>query len=295
MNISAYPRTPMLSEDNVFITDSQENGTKGIKAKMLASQLLGFLDQDSLYAWYDAIKIPVWDRRRVYRGKNLGDSVTPLQQARIRNGTFEDLFIGDYWVINGHEYVILDFDYYMGQFETKENDAETLIQSHHVTLHIRNSDLFSSYSSSSKPTGGYINSIINTEVIPNTFNPMIETDFGDHTQPVTLYLSNAVDNSGSISSFVFFKIKSVIPTVSMIFNIAPQDNPDNFTNAAEGKMLAYYLIGKPQPVYEDSWFRDIGNTGTPLCINQNGLSRGDATISRKITPIFSIQYGLQGG
>ena len=37
----------------------------------------------------------------IYRGKHLGDSYTPEQQAMVEAGTFDDLFIGDYWEIDG--------------------------------------------------------------------------------------------------------------------------------------------------------------------------------------------------
>lgn len=37
----------------------------------------------------------------IYRGKNLGSAVTAAQWAAIDAGTFEDLFIGDYWTIGG--------------------------------------------------------------------------------------------------------------------------------------------------------------------------------------------------
>ena len=32
-----------------------------------------------------------------YRGKNLGSNITEAQSAAIRAGTFEDLYLGDYW------------------------------------------------------------------------------------------------------------------------------------------------------------------------------------------------------
>lgn len=297
MNISAYPRTPMLSEDNVFITDSQENGTKGIKAKMLASQLLGFLDQDSLYAWYDAIKIPVWDRRRVYRGKNLGNSVTPLQQARIRNGTFEDLFIGDYWVINEHEYVILDFDYYIGSYETETPEEITYVQNHHLTMYMRNSDLTSAYDSEQIPSGGYKNSILNVTYLPTDFNPIIEEDFGNHIQEITLTMSNAVNNSGSITSYAKDKVKSIIPTSKMVYGVGSK-NPTNIEIIFESRCLSYFeLYGGivPETIY-GVWLRDIGpKNGSVACAVEDNITFGAATTIRKITPIFSIQYGLQGG
>ena len=37
----------------------------------------------------------------LFRGKSLGTSVTAAQWAAIGAGTFDDLFIGDYWTING--------------------------------------------------------------------------------------------------------------------------------------------------------------------------------------------------
>ena len=36
----------------------------------------------------------------IYRGNNLGSSVTEEQWNAIQSGTFEDLYIGDYWTIS---------------------------------------------------------------------------------------------------------------------------------------------------------------------------------------------------
>ena len=46
----------------------------------------------------------------IYRGKYLGDTVTAEQAAAIADGSFEDLFIGDYWTMGGVNYRIADFD-----------------------------------------------------------------------------------------------------------------------------------------------------------------------------------------
>ena len=49
----------------------------------------------------------------IYRGKYLGSSVTAEQYTAISSGTFEDLYIGDYWTIGGVNYRIAAFNYYM--------------------------------------------------------------------------------------------------------------------------------------------------------------------------------------
>ena len=63
----------------------------------------------------------------IYRGKYLGNSVSTAQYTAIRNGTFEDLFIGDYWTIGNINYRIAAFDYF---FNTGDINCTT----HHVVI-----------------------------------------------------------------------------------------------------------------------------------------------------------------
>ena len=46
-----------------------------------------------------------------YRGKDLGSAVTDAQWAAIKDGTFQDLYIGDFWTIGDVTYRIAAFDY----------------------------------------------------------------------------------------------------------------------------------------------------------------------------------------
>ena len=65
----------------------------------------------------DAANAPAYYRygfhNSIFRGKYLGDSVTAAQYAAIENGSFTDMYIGDYWTINGRQYRIAHFDYYL--------------------------------------------------------------------------------------------------------------------------------------------------------------------------------------
>lgn len=63
----------------------------------------------------------------IYRGANLGSTVTAAQWAAIGAGTFEDLFIGDYWEINEIIWRIAAFDYYY-------NTGDVLCTTHHATI-----------------------------------------------------------------------------------------------------------------------------------------------------------------
>lgn len=300
MRMSNYPRTPTLTDDSVFITDSQENGTKGIRAKFLASELFGFLNQDSLYAWCDAIELPVWDRRRLFRGKHLGNEVTPLQRARIRNGTFEDLFIGDHWTIDNIDCVILDFDYYMDATESQSNltlddsivTQTTPVQKHHITLEARNHPFYTKYDDYSTIDGGYANSFVKQK-IEDYFNPLFETLFEGYIQPVCLPLSNYVTSSGEITSVRYTQVKAVLPTTKMLFGSNMGSSLE--VDVAETKTLSYYaLLG--YSTIGGIWLRDYDATiGLPLCVENNRVTSSDPTFTRAIYPIFNIQYGAQGG
>ena len=57
----------------------------------------------------------------IYRGKYLGDTYTDVQKAAIANGSFDDLFIGDYWTISGVNWRIADFDYYYKVGDSSNN------------------------------------------------------------------------------------------------------------------------------------------------------------------------------
>ncbi len=63
----------------------------------------------------------------IYRGKSLGTSFASAQQTAVANGTFDDMYIGDYWTINGVNWRICDFDYFYGI-------GDTAFTKHHVVI-----------------------------------------------------------------------------------------------------------------------------------------------------------------
>lgn len=54
-------------------------------------------------------------RNSIFRGKKLGDGApTAAQYAAIANGSFADMYLGDYWTIDGIKWRIAGFNYYWG-------------------------------------------------------------------------------------------------------------------------------------------------------------------------------------
>lgn len=123
----------------------------------------------------------------IYRGKNLGTAVTAAQWAAIQAGTFDDMYIGDYWVMGGVTYRIAAFDYYLRAGDTDMN-------THHVTL-VPDANMYTHCMNDTNiTTGGYVGSKMYTQGL-NQAKATITSAFGAaHILTHRQYLCNAVTN-----------------------------------------------------------------------------------------------------
>lgn len=132
----------------------------------------------------------------IYRGKSLGSTVTTAQYAAIKAGTFDDLYIGDYWTIGGVNYRIAAFDYYL-------NSGDTSCTTHHVVIVpdtcLYNAQMHNTSSggyeggAANTTTGGYVGSDMyksNLEQAKTT----IKSAFRGHVLKHRIYLTNAAAN-----------------------------------------------------------------------------------------------------
>lgn len=132
----------------------------------------------------------------IYRGKSLGSTVTTAQYAAIKAGTFDDLYIGDYWTIGGVNYRIAAFDYYL-------NSGDTSCTTHHVVIVpdtcLYNVQMHNTSSggyeggAANTTAGGYVGSDMyksNLEQAKTT----IKSAFSGHVLKHRIYLTNAVAN-----------------------------------------------------------------------------------------------------
>lgn len=122
----------------------------------------------------------------VYRGKNLGTSVTTAQYNAIKAGTFDDLYIGDYWTINNVVYRIAAFDYYL-------RCGDTDFTTHHAVI-VPDSSLYSAKMNDTNTTaGGYVGSQMYTTNLTDA-KTTIKTAFSGHVLSHRIFLVNAVSN-----------------------------------------------------------------------------------------------------
>lgn len=123
----------------------------------------------------------------IYRGKSLGSSVTQAQWNAISDGTFDDLYIGDYWTIGGVNWRIAAFDYYY-------NTGDTAFTKHHAVI-VPDTPLYTHVMNDTNiTTGAYVGSKMYTEGLDQA-KTTINNAFGSsHVLSHRIYLSNATSN-----------------------------------------------------------------------------------------------------
>lgn len=123
----------------------------------------------------------------IYRGDFLGNSVTDAQYAAIANGTFDDLYIGDYWTINGVNWRIAGFDYYWNSGDGATNSNCT---THHVVI-VPDTSLYKyAMDTSNTNSGGYVGSKMYTNGLENA-KATIKAIFSGHVLSHRIYLNNS--------------------------------------------------------------------------------------------------------
>ena len=106
------------------------------------------------------------------RCKYLGTSITDAQNTAIKNRTYDDLFIGDYWTINGVNWRIVAIDYYYNVGDTNFNKGNIIVMPDTV--------LYSAQMNETNTTSGaYYGSLMRTQNLNNA-RTIVRNAFGSH-------------------------------------------------------------------------------------------------------------------
>lgn len=269
--ITDYSANTRFSSGDVLIKDGSA-GTKKIAVENAAVEFAGL--------------VSAINHRNVYRGKNLGTSITAEQKAAISNGTFDDLFIGDYWTIDGKQWVIADMDYWY-------NCGDTAFTKHHLVM-IPVSSLYTRTMNATNTTaGGYVGSLMYTEGLESA-KTTISAAFGDLLLTHREYLTNAVTN-GYASAGAWFDSSVELMNEIMVYGTHIYTPANNGVN-----IPSRYTIGKQQLSLfrlsprainrrETIWLRDVVSAAYFAFVDYYGYAgcRG-ASSSLGVRPVFPI-------
>ena len=220
----------------------------------------------------------------IYRGKNLGTSVTAEQYAAISSGKFTDLYIGDYWVIKGVTYRIAAFDYYY-------NCGDTNFTKHHVVIVPDTSLYKAQMNTSNVTTGGYTGSAMYKSNLAQA-KTTIKAAFGSaHVLTKRELLTNAV-NGNTPSGWAWFDSDvELMNEVQVYGSVAWGAHDGNGYNVASGDgQFPLFMFDRTKlHNREDYWLRDVASApGFSLVSSGGGASACDASVSLGVRPAFCI-------
>lgn len=220
----------------------------------------------------------------IYRGKNLGTSVTAEQYAAISSGKFTDLYIGDYWVINGVTYRIAAFDYYY-------NCGDTNFTKHHVVIVPDTSLYKAQMNTSNVTTGGYTGSAMYKSNLAQA-KTTIKAAFGStHVLTKRELLTNAV-NGNTPSGWAWFDSDvELMNEVQAYGSVAWGAHDGNGYNVASGDgQFPLFMFDRTKlHNREDYWLRDVASAASFSYVSSAGsASSYYASHSRGVRPAFCI-------
>ena len=223
----------------------------------------------------------------IYRGKYLGNTYTAAQQAAVAAGTFDDLFIGDYWTINGVNYRIAGFDYYL-------NNGDTACATHHMIV-VPDTCLYTHVMNDSNTTeGGYYNSKMHTSGLDSAKTTAASAFGASHILSHREFLCNAVSN-GRPSGASWYDCTVELMNEFMVYGHSV------FLPGNDGTNVPYnYTVSKGQlPLFAHRhdlicnratwWLRDIVTAATFALVDAAGVADYNAaSIAPGVRPAIPV-------
>ena len=223
----------------------------------------------------------------IYRGKNLGTTVTEEQWEAISSGTFTDLYIGDYWVIGGVNWRIAAFDYYL-------NCGDTSFTKHHAVI-VPDTCLYNAQMNTTNViTGAYKGSAMYTANLTQA-KSTINSAFGSsHVLSHRIYLSNATSNGRASAgewtdSTVDLMCEHMVYGSGIFSPVSDGSNVPNNYRVEKGQLPLFAL--EPSRICNRAtwWLRDVITAAYFAYVDYNGDARyAGVSASYGVRPAFCI-------
>ena len=222
------------------------------------------------------------------RCKYLGTTITDAQNTAIKNRTYDDLFIGDYWTINGVNWRIVAIDYYYNVGDTNFDKGNIIVMPDTVLYNAQ-------MNATDTTAGAYHGSLMRTQNLNNA-RTIAQNAFGSHLANHRIVLANAVDSSGP-SNWTWYDSGGVeLPNGVQIYGTRAWGSALKGSDVATQKYQFPLMVLAPQFVNtrQDYWLQDVSSysvSSTFALVPYNGLAAyAVASGSRGVRPSVTLSY-----
>ena len=211
--------------------------------------------------------------RNIFRGRCLGESITAGQLAVIRDGSFADLYVGDYWEINETKYRIADINYWrnVGYPESEK------VQKPHILI-VPDTALGSGQMSAGNSTsGGYKSSAMKTVRLNQIANSLPDAF-------KNILISHKMFSDGSWVNASVDLMNEV-----MVHGTYICTDGNNRQTSDTQQLALFRLVPELKVVGVNYWLRNVAGSQTYTLISQYGDASSDmATSTYGVRPVFAV-------
>ena len=265
-----------LSEVHQYLEELNSDATdlSGVVAELSTDVSVLTGDYDTEVAPILNLLSIVHQKRHIFRGAYLGNNVSQAQNIAIQTGTFENLYLGDYWIINNKVYRIADFNYWQHGINPLNPNHLVIIPDTPIST--------KEMDQTGENDVTYYDSSLRAYII-STILPSLNTLFGFK---IAEYTEN-LPTEGNIVNEVTSKVELMSETQLYGQGIFRAYKEPTYSHS----QFSLFKIA-PEYIHQSSeayWLRDRAETGYYCGVNINGMAtyRSGAS-SSGIRPCFPI-------
>ena len=228
----------------------------------------------------------------IFRGKDITSYLTDGSlYTRISNGTFEDLFVGDYIIVNNITWRIAGFDIHL-------NKGDDPLITHHAVI-VPDSNLTSEVmASEASPVGGYVKSIVYSTALPTVLTNYITPVFGNHIIEYRALLTNEINpygynrtgiNNGCSTTNSWYSRKLDLMDECEVYGSVIYSSSGYDCGTAYPQLPLFALAPQYIPSDGEYWLKDVSSSESYASVTASGMAdKNWADSSAGVRPRFFI-------
>lgn len=228
----------------------------------------------------------------IFRGKNLGTSYTSAMSKAIQNGTFDDLFVGDYLTINGTVYRVAGFNLgkQIGDNTSMGNSMCLVPDSALYNAQMHNTDRgqYTEGAAANTTTGAYANSDMRTANLAQATQKIV-SDFGSsHVMSYRDILPN-VTADGQASGWAWYDCKVELMSEVMVYGTNVWVNSGYEVGCINSQFPLFALASEYIHRRFNYWLRGVGSATDFVRVTDYGYATNFyASHSLGVRPFFFV-------
>ena len=228
----------------------------------------------------------------IYRGKLLGTSITSDQWAQISAGTFDDMYIGDYWTLSttisgstaNRVYRIAAFDYWWNCGDSFPHSSNK----HHIVLVPDDRFYNAAMNDTNITTGGYVGSMMYTTNLEPARTAMAAL-FGDHLYSVRRLFTTGVNSLGQATEWGWYTSTVDLMNENMVYGSSVWST-SGYETGVDRTILPLFALDPAKASIRTTWWLRASASSAyfALVVNYGTAGYSNASGSYGVRPAFAI-------